>query len=240
MQPDDEADDLRALLHEEYGAPPLSEQFSADLLARLQAEAAPVKALKIAPEAPGRSSPAICLGIATVAALVIAVIWISQLGTPAKNHEVAQPAKTHADQNALLDLSAPVEESLPNDRADNMSLSPQSMSLSRESESLSLSKGLSAKSESESKNYSESRTQRKESLELGESTPAIAEDGRRELLQKPGRRTTYAFLAGGELRAPGAELARVGRIENYIVQNPVQECLWSSAPKCGGLKPAAG
>jgi putative transposase len=39
-----------------------------------------------------------------------------------------------------------------------------------------------------------------------------------------------------------------GRIENYIVQNPVQAGLvqsaeeypWSSASKCGGLKPAAG
>lgn len=41
MQPDHEADDLQALLRDEYGAPRLDVRFSADLIARLQAEASP-------------------------------------------------------------------------------------------------------------------------------------------------------------------------------------------------------
>jgi len=53
---------------------------------------------------------------------------------------------------------------------------------------------------------------------------------------------------GRTVPSPGVELARVWRIENHIVQNPVQaglvqsaeEYAWSSASKCGGLKPAAG
>ena len=40
MQEDHEADDLHDLLHEQYGAPRLDDQFSADLIGRLQAEAA--------------------------------------------------------------------------------------------------------------------------------------------------------------------------------------------------------
>ena len=78
MQPDHEADDLQALLHEEYGAPRLDAQFSADLIGRLQAAAAP----SATPTRTRRSPLAICLGAAAVAALVIAVIWISSPGTP--------------------------------------------------------------------------------------------------------------------------------------------------------------
>ncbi len=181
MQPDHEADELEALLHEGYGAPPLDDQFSADLIARLQAEEAPPSvarssvarssaalssgalssaALSSRPTRPRRSPLTVCVGLATVAALVIAVIWISRPGTPGTNREVAQQAKTDAGRSALR-VESEIPESLNNDRARHLSVSPRSMSLS---------KSLSAGNESESKNYSESRLQR-ESLATEDRKP---------------------------------------------------------------------
>ncbi|MBC7853161.1 MAG: hypothetical protein IAF94_06975, partial [Pirellulaceae bacterium] len=77
MQQDHEANELQALLHEEYGAPPLDAQFSADLVARLQAEAASMPTVSVKPR---RSLLAICLGVATVAASIIAIVWILNQG----------------------------------------------------------------------------------------------------------------------------------------------------------------
>ena len=93
MQPDHEADDLRALLDEEYGAPRLEDQFSADLIERLQAEAAPLST----PTQACSLSLSICRGAAAVAALVIAIIWISNLGVPATNHKMALRANPDSE-----------------------------------------------------------------------------------------------------------------------------------------------
>ncbi|MHC4403873.1 MAG: hypothetical protein ACYTG0_29805 [Planctomycetota bacterium] len=118
MQPDHEADDLQALLHEEYGAPQLDDQFSADLIGRLQAEAAPSST----PTRIRRSPLAICLGAAAVAALVIAVIWISNPGPPGTNHEVAHRAKTDSAALARPVESTEIEESVRNHSVNNMSV----------------------------------------------------------------------------------------------------------------------
>ena len=48
-----------------------------------------------------RSPLAICLGAAAVAALVIAVIWISNLGAPGTNHELADRASTDSDRSRI-------------------------------------------------------------------------------------------------------------------------------------------
>src|SRR5258706_12067961 len=114
MQPDQEADELQALLRDEYSAPPPDEQFSADLLARLQAEAAALPSMTSLTRAkPQKPLLAICLAIAAVAALILAVIWISQPGTSATNHEVARRDKTKSDRLELLDLNALSRESKP-------------------------------------------------------------------------------------------------------------------------------
>src|SRR3954468_2010858 len=105
MQPDQEPDELQALLREEYSAPPLDEQFSADLLARLQAEAAAMLAPSKMPARPRRLPLATGLAIAVVAASVIAVIWIANQGTPATNHEVARRDKAKSDRSTLSNLS---------------------------------------------------------------------------------------------------------------------------------------
>jgi hypothetical protein len=115
MQPDHEADDLHALLQEEYGAPRLDDQFSADLIARLQAEAAPSST----PTRARRTPLAICLGVAAVAVLVIAVIGISNRGTPETNHELARRAKTDSHPAARPVESTEIEESVRNDSVDN-------------------------------------------------------------------------------------------------------------------------
>lgn len=169
MQPDDEADDLHALLHEEYGAPPLDDQFSADLLARLKAEIAPAKSPKRAQEVPSKSSPAICLGIGGVAALIIAVIWISQLGSPAKDVVVAQPGKTDLQREELRALSDEAQERHQDERARDPGTTPRSLSASHEHESMPLHESLSAPGES--KPYLESKSQPKESRAHSESKP---------------------------------------------------------------------
>jgi hypothetical protein len=160
MQSDDEADELQALLRDEYSAPPLDEQFSADLLARLQAEAARLSQPSLTPANPRRSSLAICLAIAAVAALILAVIWISQPGADPTNREVARREKTRSSRSQPLNLNVLSNESKP-ESTDHLSLSPPSLSLSPESESVPLRETLSESLESESK-YS--RLQRNESL----------------------------------------------------------------------------
>ena len=164
MQPDHDADELQTLLREEYGAPPLDKQFSAELLARLQAEAASRPSSLLTSAKPRRSLLAICLGFAAIAASIVAIIWIANQGTPATNHEVARRDKTKSDRLELLDLNVPLSRESKPERVDHMSLS-------KESESIPLSESLSDRSESESKYYSESRLQRKESLAAEERAP---------------------------------------------------------------------
>jgi len=118
MQPDHEADDLQALLHDEYGAPQLDDQFSADLIARLQAEAA----LSSTPARTHSSPLAIGLVVAAAAVLVVAVVWISTLESPKTNHEVAQQAETDSTPSARPDESTDILRRVTDDGVDNMSL----------------------------------------------------------------------------------------------------------------------
>jgi len=122
MQPDHEADDLQALLHDEYGAPRLDDQFSADLIARLQAEAAPSST----PTRTRRAPLAIGLVVAAAAVLVVAIIWISNLKTPGTNHELAHRPETDSGHTARPAESTEIEERVTNysvtdDSVDNMS-----------------------------------------------------------------------------------------------------------------------
>lgn len=119
MQPDHDSDDLHALLHEEYGAPRLDDRFSADLIARLQAEAARSPSALVRTR---RSPWVMCLGVAAVAALVIAVIWIANPGTPGTNHEVAHRAETDADPRANPPESKETEESGESGSFDRLSV----------------------------------------------------------------------------------------------------------------------
>ena len=159
MPSDHEADELQALLRDEYSAPPLDKAFSADLLARLQAETAQLSPPSLTPANPQQSSLAICLAIAAVAALVLAVIWISQPEAAPMNHEVAHREKTRSDRSQHLDLDVLSDESKPGG-VDHLSVSPRSLSLP-ESESMPLRESLSESQPTESK-YS--RLQRKEGL----------------------------------------------------------------------------
>ena len=164
MQQDHEANELQALLHEEYGAPPLDEQFSADLIARLQVEAA---ATPTVPAKPRRSLLAICLGVATVAASIITIVWILNQGIPGTNHDVTRRTTGDSDHLALLELSDQKgEKGEKYSRVDHLSESSRSMSSSPESESLPLSESL-----SDSKYSLESLVQRKESLVTEERKP---------------------------------------------------------------------
>lgn len=172
MQPEHEADDLPALLREEYGAPPLDDKFSANLIARLQGEAATQPTLT--PAKPRRTLLAICLGVAVLAASIFAIIWIANSGTPATNPEVAR--QDTPDTNRLaLEAESESEESIQNDRLELLSDKPRRLSLSsesaREGESLRLSESLSSKSEGESKHQSESAPMSLESRAAKESKP---------------------------------------------------------------------
>jgi hypothetical protein len=167
MLSDHEADELQALLRDEYGAPPLDERFSADLLARLQAEVAKSSQPSLTRANPRQFLLKICLAIAAVAALVLAVIWISQPGATPTSREVARREKTRADRSQHLDLDVLSDESKPGG-VDHLSVSPRSLSLSPESESLPLRESLSESPASESK-YS--RLQRREGLAREERAP---------------------------------------------------------------------
>ena len=80
MQPERESDELQALLREEYAAPPLDPQFSADLVARLQAEALEAQSPSLTPViTPAKSRRlllAVCLGFAAIAASLFAFVWV--------------------------------------------------------------------------------------------------------------------------------------------------------------------
>lgn len=155
MQPDQEIDELQALLRDEYGAPPLDGQFSADLVARLQAEASLPQTPSLASTESRRSLLAICLGIAAIAASIIAVVWILNQKPPGANREVARGVKIDSNRSTLMDLDTLSEES-EDERLDRMSVSPRTMSLSE---------SLSQRSESERKYSSElSRAQRNDNL----------------------------------------------------------------------------
>ena len=117
MQPDHEADDLRALLDEEYGAPRLEDQFSADLIERLQAEAAPLST----PTKACSLSLSICRGAVAVAALVIAIIWISNLGVPATNHKMALRANPDSELASLVLESEVTRERVINEGIEKFS-----------------------------------------------------------------------------------------------------------------------
>lgn len=161
MQPDHETDELQALLREEYGAPPLDEQFSANLIARLQAEASSQPLPLLTPTKRRGALFAVCLGFAAIAASVIATIWILNGGTSEKNREVAHEAKINSGKSGHMELDtfstlSPESES-EQARHDSLSNRPRTMSLS---ESL-----------SQSKHSSESRTPRNENLAAEERAP---------------------------------------------------------------------
>jgi len=109
---------LQALPDEESGAPRLDDQSSADLIARLQAEAAPLST----PTRTRRSPLAIGLVVAAAAVLVVAVIWISNLVSPGANHEVAHRTKTDSDPSARPAESTDIEERVTSFSLDNASL----------------------------------------------------------------------------------------------------------------------
>lgn len=162
MQPDHESDELQALLKEEYGAPPpLEKQFSANLIARLQAEASSLPSPSSTPARPNRSLLVICLGFAAIAASVLVTIWILNGGIPEKNREVAHEAKINSGKSAHVDLDTlstfSAESESEHARLDSLSDRPRTMSLS---ESL-----------SQSKHSSESRTPRNENLAAEERAP---------------------------------------------------------------------
>jgi hypothetical protein len=106
MLPDHDGDYLQGLLHESYSAPRLDDRFSADLIGRLQTEAAPSST----PRRTRWSPSGVCLGAAAVAASVIAAIWVANLGLPGPDHEVARRASTDSDQSARLVGSNEVNE----------------------------------------------------------------------------------------------------------------------------------
>lgn len=142
MQPDHDSDELQTCLLEEYEAPPLDEQFSAGLIARLQAEVASVSAP--AGQSPRRAlrSPAtagrvkVACAAIVVSALVLAtgyVAWrpadddgnaiattqaVSALPTdrtPGVHKSVAIPAAKNGgvDSMALLPIGAVVKTYTP-------------------------------------------------------------------------------------------------------------------------------
>lgn len=155
MQPDYEADELQSLLQGEYGAPRLDEQFSASLIEKLQAEVLPASLPVSLPTISRRSPLALSLALATVATLILAVVWISNREAPATKDEVTQLSTANSARTLSLSESMP---SPPKEggRVDQLSLSAGHENLSAESE---------ARSESESKLSGESRTQLKASHE---------------------------------------------------------------------------
>jgi hypothetical protein len=170
MQPDPNADELRALLREEYGAPLLDKKFSADLIVRLQAEAAslpsPALTPALTPAKSRKSLLAICLGFAAIAASILAVLWILNHKAPETIREVARRYKTDANRAAHKDLDTYALES--KNAHESESLDP----LSDHPRTLTLSESLSRRPESESKPSSKSLAARTENLATEERAPA--------------------------------------------------------------------
>lgn len=207
MQPDDESEELRALLHEEYGAPPLDDEFSRDLVARLQAEAAVSAA---APRNRTSSPLVICLAIANVAALVFAVVWIAN-SKSRMNHVLAhreQTDSTHLSRQAENQIEAEAQD----DRAQRPSKSgrPHSLSLSDENrherESLTLHESQRSPRESESKNHSEAAPLSRESRAHQESKPGS---------HSPSRQLSALDVHAAEGRSISAAAALADRL--YVV-----------------------
>ncbi|MFN0020518.1 MAG: hypothetical protein ACKVP0_19850 [Pirellulaceae bacterium] len=154
MQPDHESDDLETLLREEYGAPPLDKQFSADLLARLQVEATSLSPRLKTSGNSRRSLLAICVGFVAVAASIFAVLWILNRPDSGNVRESARREKTEGRRVAQRNLDTVALES-ESVRPDSFSTHPRTLTLSE---------SLSERPESESKFSSEARTPRNENL----------------------------------------------------------------------------
>ena len=171
MQPDNESDELQTLLREEYAAPPLDQQFSADLVARLQAEASPQTSpsLKraISPATSRLSWLAICLSITAIAASLIAVLLILNQKPQVPSREVARRVKSDSLSTHMeLDTFSAASE---NERLESRSLS---------SRALSLSESLSDRPERESKPYTESKVPTREYLREEARPEHLAEEER--------------------------------------------------------------
>ena len=176
MQPNHEPDELQTLLREEYGAPPLDKQFSANLVARLQAEAskAQTPSLKpvLAPSKPWRSLLAVCLGFAAIAASVFIFVWMMNRGTPATKREVARRERTDFNRRThenLDTMALESENARESERLEQLSDRPRTLSLS---ESLREVIPESKRPESESKPSSESLAPRVENLATEERASA--------------------------------------------------------------------
>jgi len=178
MQSDHETDELQALLREEYGAPPLDKQFSTDLVARLKAEISSLPSPSLTPAlAPAKSQRTlltVCLGVAAVAASIIAVVLIFNQ-PPKTEREVARRYKT--DYNRLTQenvdsMAVESESARENERLESLSDRPRTLSLHESlRETMPESQRLETESNSESKPYSEARTPRTEDLAREERKP---------------------------------------------------------------------
>lgn len=185
MQPDHESDELQTLLREEYAAPPLDAQFSADLVARLQAEASPrpSPSLKpaIAPATSRLSWLAICLSITAIAASIIAVLLILNQKPSGTNREVARRVKSDSlSTHTQLDTFSALSE---NERLESRSLS---------SRPLSLIKSLSERPQRESKPHSESKVPTQEYLREQARPEHLSEE---ELAPAPLPNATVSVLS---------------------------------------------
>lgn len=170
MQPDNESDELQALLREEYAAPPLDQQFSTDLVTRLKAEASslpPTRGASLNSTRPRRSLLAICLGIAAIAASIIALLLILNPKPQGTNREAARRVKSDS-------LSAHLELDTFSAASENEHLESRSLN----SRTLSLSESLSDRPERESKPHSESKVPTQEYLREQARPEHLAEEER--------------------------------------------------------------
>ncbi|PHS00909.1 MAG: hypothetical protein COA78_23315 [Blastopirellula sp.] len=103
MQPDNEDNKLAALLTQQYGAPQLDDQFSENLVKRLQAEAAPLSTRKASTqEQPHNSQRSLYFSAGfVVASLVFGMIWIAFSNTPETKQELAQKLESNLDRMAI-------------------------------------------------------------------------------------------------------------------------------------------
>ena len=139
MQPDHETDDLPTLLDEAYNAPPLDGEFSTELIGRLRAEVSSPP--KVTRKKSGPSRLAVCLGATTVAALILACIWVANSGVLGTRHELIHRAKGEAEQQTRTDEGTETEEqrtsfSILNEHAINERLINSSESEGSKAESL--------------------------------------------------------------------------------------------------------